>query len=280
MHSGARGSGTRPGNRIRCVEPGLVSGQERCSPHQPARGVPRTTTARLFRGFRFPAEVALGAVRRYLQFPLGCRGLELRLRPDDRLPARHPTFGSRWVSAPTHAEPAPNCPLARERSQPEGGASKTSDLARKKAATGIDPSGSRDWTGIPPGARAAVRPGRLRLARECRHAPRRGAPGSTAGSPGVPAAGARGSPSHGPAQGHTLLASSAASARPARLAHDLAASPPTRGHSAAIVPAPGQILRADPVACMTRASLQRASGRTRRETPELSAMGERRRTAG
>ena len=52
------------------------------------------TTARLFRGFRFPAEAVLGAVRRHLRFPLGCRGLELRLRPDDRFPARRQTAGS------------------------------------------------------------------------------------------------------------------------------------------------------------------------------------------
>jgi transposase-like protein len=35
------------------------------------------TDARAFRGFRFPAEVILWAVRRYLLFPLGCRDLEL-----------------------------------------------------------------------------------------------------------------------------------------------------------------------------------------------------------
>jgi hypothetical protein len=29
------------------------------------------TDARAFRGFRFPAEVILGAVRWYLQFPIG-----------------------------------------------------------------------------------------------------------------------------------------------------------------------------------------------------------------
>jgi hypothetical protein len=84
----------------------------------------------------------------------------------------------------------------------------------------------------------------------------------------MPAGGARGFPSHSPAKGYSLLASPAASARPARLAHDLAALPPTWGYSAAIVSAPRQVLRGSPVACMTKASLQRASGRTGRETDE------------
>jgi hypothetical protein len=113
----------------------------------------------------------------------------------------------------------------------------------KKAPTGTGPRGPRDSTPMPLGARAAVRPGRLPLAREGRHGSRRRASGSSAGSPGVPAAGARGFPSHSPAKGYSLLASPAASARPARLAHDLAASSPTWGYSAAIVPAPGQVLR-------------------------------------
>ena len=37
------------------------------------------TTARAFRGFRFPAEVVLWAVRWYLRFPVSYRGLELML---------------------------------------------------------------------------------------------------------------------------------------------------------------------------------------------------------
>jgi hypothetical protein len=63
---------------------------------------------------------------------------------------------------------------------------------------------------ILPGARVAVRPGRLRLARECRHGPRRGAPGSSAGSPGVPAGGARGAASLGRPKGHSLSAAAGA----------------------------------------------------------------------
>ncbi len=37
------------------------------------------TTARAFRGFRFPAEVILWAVRWYLQFPISYRDLEAML---------------------------------------------------------------------------------------------------------------------------------------------------------------------------------------------------------
>ncbi len=37
------------------------------------------TTARAFRGFRFPAEVILGAVRWYLRFPVSYRDLERML---------------------------------------------------------------------------------------------------------------------------------------------------------------------------------------------------------
>ena len=43
------------------------------------------TDARAFRGFRFPAEVILWAVRWYLQFGISYRDLEL---PGDRRPAR------------------------------------------------------------------------------------------------------------------------------------------------------------------------------------------------
>jgi hypothetical protein len=42
-----------------------------------------------------------------------------------------------------------------------------SDLAKENAATGRLLGGPRDSTGMPPGARAAVRPGRLPLEREC-----------------------------------------------------------------------------------------------------------------
>jgi transposase-like protein len=71
------------------------------------------TAARAFRGFRFPAEVILWAVRWCLQFPVSYRHLGLRHRPAVRLPARHPTSGSWLVSAPTHAEPAPDRPDVR-----------------------------------------------------------------------------------------------------------------------------------------------------------------------
>src|SRR3954451_12263374 len=52
-------------------------------------------TARVFRGFRFPAEVILWAVRWFLPFPISCRDLGQRLA--DRGVAVDPTPLSRWV---------------------------------------------------------------------------------------------------------------------------------------------------------------------------------------
>jgi transposase, IS6 family len=53
------------------------------------------TTARAFRGFRFPAEVILWAVRWYLQFPISYRDLEAMLA--DRGVAVDHTTMYRWV---------------------------------------------------------------------------------------------------------------------------------------------------------------------------------------
>ena len=53
------------------------------------------TTARAFRGFRFPAEGILWAVRWYLQFPVSYRDLERRLA--DRGVAVDHTTMYRWV---------------------------------------------------------------------------------------------------------------------------------------------------------------------------------------
>ena len=53
------------------------------------------TDARLFRGFRFPAEVVLWAVRWYLQFPISDRDLEQMLA-DRRVEVDHTTL-FRWV---------------------------------------------------------------------------------------------------------------------------------------------------------------------------------------
>ena len=53
------------------------------------------TAARAFRGFRFPAEVILGAVRRYLQFPISYRDLEAMLA--DRGVAVDHVSLYRWV---------------------------------------------------------------------------------------------------------------------------------------------------------------------------------------
>ena len=44
------------------------------------------TAARVFRGFRFPAEVILRAVRWYLQFPISYRDLEAMLGKRGRIP--------------------------------------------------------------------------------------------------------------------------------------------------------------------------------------------------
>ena len=54
-----------------------------------------TDTARAFRGFRFPAEVILWAVRWYLQFPISYRDLEAMLA--DRGVAVDHTTMYRWV---------------------------------------------------------------------------------------------------------------------------------------------------------------------------------------
>src|SRR3712207_1035124 len=54
-----------------------------------------TDPARAFRGFRFPAEVVLWAVRWYLRFPLSYRDLE-RLLADRGVPVDHVTL-YRWV---------------------------------------------------------------------------------------------------------------------------------------------------------------------------------------
>src|SRR4051794_3711810 len=64
----------------------------------PALTLPRIssmTTARAFRGFRFPAEVILWAVRWYLQFPISYRDLEAMLA--DRGVAVDHTTMYRWV---------------------------------------------------------------------------------------------------------------------------------------------------------------------------------------
>ena len=55
------------------------------------------TLARPFRGFRFPAEVILRAVRWYLMFPISYRNLELMLA-DRGVEAAHTTL-FRWIQA-------------------------------------------------------------------------------------------------------------------------------------------------------------------------------------
>src|SRR5919112_3671195 len=69
----------------RCNIPGSVALSGAACPGRsstPALTLPRIssmTTARAFRGFRFPAEVILWAVRWYLQFPISYRDLEAML---------------------------------------------------------------------------------------------------------------------------------------------------------------------------------------------------------
>lgn len=53
------------------------------------------TDARAFRGFRFPAEVILWAVRWYLQFPISLRDLE-RMLADRGIAVDHVTL-HRWT---------------------------------------------------------------------------------------------------------------------------------------------------------------------------------------
>src|SRR3954468_11505273 len=55
------------------------------------------TDARAFRGFRFPAEVILWAVRWYLQFPVSYRDLE-RMLADRGVVVDHTTL-YRWIQA-------------------------------------------------------------------------------------------------------------------------------------------------------------------------------------
>jgi transposase-like protein len=56
------------------------------------------TDARAFRGFRFPAEVILRAVRWYLRFPVSYRDLE-RMLSDRGVEVDHTTQGKRIRSA-------------------------------------------------------------------------------------------------------------------------------------------------------------------------------------
>ena len=67
-----------------------------------------TDTARAFRGFRFPAEVILWAVRWYLQFPISYRDLEAML-------------ADRGVAGRSYDHVPPGsalCPRAREADAP------------------------------------------------------------------------------------------------------------------------------------------------------------------
>src|SRR5215213_1551554 len=79
---------------IRCVELRPLTGSERRSRHLPPRAC-SMTDARAFRGFRFPAEAILWAVRWYLQFPISYRDLE-RMLADRGVEVDHVAL-LRWV---------------------------------------------------------------------------------------------------------------------------------------------------------------------------------------
>ena len=74
------------------------------------------TTARAFRGYRFPAEVILWAVRWYLQFPISYRDLERMLadRGVDGRPHHHVPLGPalRPRAREAHAPASPAVPRA------------------------------------------------------------------------------------------------------------------------------------------------------------------------
>src|SRR3712207_44357 len=71
------------------------SGQVGAAPPDPDPRALPMTIARAFRGFRFPVEVILWAVRWYLQFPISYRDLEQMLA-DRGVEVDHTTL-SRWV---------------------------------------------------------------------------------------------------------------------------------------------------------------------------------------
>src|SRR4051794_14263861 len=89
------------GDMVSCAFKGSVALSGAACPGRsgtPALTLPRIssmTTARAFRGFRFPAEVILWAVRWYLQFPISYRDLEAMLA--DRGVAVDHTTMYRWV---------------------------------------------------------------------------------------------------------------------------------------------------------------------------------------
>src|SRR5829696_5295894 len=112
------------------------------------------TDARAFRGFRFPAEVILWAVRWYLQFPVSYRDLEAMLA--DRGVAVDHTTMYRWVQrfapelgsgcAATCAPAAGHGTLTRRTSGSAGnGATCTapSMAPARRSTSGSVPSGTR-----------------------------------------------------------------------------------------------------------------------------------------
>src|SRR3712207_5133139 len=121
------------------------------------------TDARVFRGFRFPAEVILWAVRWYLQFPLSYRDLEAMLA-DRGVEADHVTLYAGFNASPPSSSGgcAGTCAPAAGRGTSTrpmsgsavGGATSTgrSTAAARRSTSGSAPSGTRG----PPGASSAV----------------------------------------------------------------------------------------------------------------------------
>ncbi len=100
------------------------------------------TTARAFRGFRFPAEVVLWAVRWYLQFPVSYRDLEHMLA-DRGVQVDHVTL-YRWVQRFTAGSSA-------SRRNSRSGCGGTFDPAADRGTSMKPTSGSAvrgaPWTG-------------------------------------------------------------------------------------------------------------------------------------
>jgi transposase-like protein len=74
------------------------------------------STARAFRGFRFPAEVVLWAVRWYLRFPVSYRDLELMLADRGRRGRPHDHVEAVKISGASSSSRVRVCTASRRRS--------------------------------------------------------------------------------------------------------------------------------------------------------------------
>jgi hypothetical protein len=101
------------------------------------------TTARAFRGFRFPAEVILWAVRWYLQFPISYRDLE-RMLADRGVEVDHTTM-YRWAQrfAPELEKRMRRQPCARAK-RSDGASAVRNGKAQTRPAQGIGASSTSE----------------------------------------------------------------------------------------------------------------------------------------